>query len=313
MAEHGFFQYLRLKLIVSLFRFMTFRRRLAGIEKDLAISDNPDRKLVQIPSRDTGRFIEAWLYSPPGSNTSPQAKKPVLINWHGSGFIFSNLSTDVAFCSRITRDTGALVLDADYRKGPEVPFPGAFHDVEDTLKWVASQPEHFDLQRVGVSGFSAGGTLALIAASSLRKQFVPLEISLVIAVYPGTDLAVDPATKTVPNPIRPIPAWAAAIFNDCYVPDVSLRTDPRVSPAFADPASFPATVAMITCEGDIFAPEGIKLAEKLVDGQRKVININIKGVRHGFNHAAEPGTNDWEQREYLHKVSIETVKEAFSL
>ncbi|KAK7415467.1 hypothetical protein QQZ08_012334 [Neonectria magnoliae] len=313
MAGHGFFQYLRLKFFATLFRLMVFRRRLAGIEKDLAISGNPARKLVRIPSRDAGRFIKAWLYSPPDSTTAPQSKKPLLVNWHGSGFIFANLGTDVAFCSCVARETGAMVLDADYRKGPEVPFPGAIHDVEDTLKWVASQPEQFDVKRVGVSGFSAGGTLALIAASSLRKQLAPLELRLVIGGYPATDLAADPAGKKVPNPIRPIPAKVAAIFNDCYVPDVALRTDPLVSPAFADPGLFPATVAIFTCEGDTLAPEAIKLAERLDDGQRKVININLKGVHHGFDHAAEPGTNDWEQREILHRVSVETIKEVFSL
>ncbi|KPM35497.1 hypothetical protein AK830_g11056 [Neonectria ditissima] len=312
MTGHGFFQYLRLKLFATLFRLMIFRRTRAGIKKDLAISDNPERKLVQIPSRDTGRFIEAWLYSPPDSTTS-QEKKPLLVNWHGSGFVFTNLGTDVAFCSRIARDTGAFVLDADYRKGPEVTYPGAIHDVEDTLKWVASQQEQFDLKRVGVSGFSSGGTLALIAASTLRKQLAPLEISLVIGGYPGTDLASDPAGKTVPNPIRPIPAKVLDIFRDCYVPDVTLRTEPLVSPAFADPALYPPTVAIFTCEGDVLAPEAIRLAEKLNDGKRKVVNINLQGVHHGFNHAAEPGTNDWKQREIFHEVSIKTMKEAFGL
>lgn len=313
MTGHGFFQYIWLKFLATMFRLLTFRQRLAGIDKDLAISDNPLRKLVQIPSRNAGRFIKAWLYSPPDSTTSSQTKKPLLINWHGSGFILPNLGIDVAFCSKIARETGALVLDADYRKGPEVPFPGAVHDVEDTLKWVANQPEQFDLNHIGVSGFSAGANLALVAASTLRQQFTPLEIPVVIAVYPLTDLAADPAGKTVPNPIRPIPAHVATIFNDCYVPNVASRTDPRVSPIFADPALYPATVAIFTCEGDTLAPEGINLAEKLNDGQRKVININLKGVYHRFDHASEPGTNDWEQREYLHKVSIKTIKEVFNL
>ncbi|KAH7125900.1 Alpha/Beta hydrolase protein [Dactylonectria macrodidyma] len=309
MAGHGFFQYLRLKFLATFFRLMSLRRTRAAIATDLAISDNPVRKLVRIPSRDAGRFIEAWLYSPPGAD---QAKRPLIVNWHGSGFILPMFGTDVAFCSLVARETGVFVLDADYRKGPEVPFPGAVHDIEDTLKWVANQTEQFDLSRIGVSGFSAGANLALVAASSLRKA-APLELSLVIAVYPPTDISIDPAAKTVPNPIKPIPAAVADIFNDCYTPDAATRTDPRVSPSYADPASYPPTVAIFTCEGDTLAPEAIRLAEKLDDGQRKVININLKGVPHAFNHAPEPGSNDWEQREILHNESIKVVKEAFEL
>ncbi|KAF7557401.1 hypothetical protein G7Z17_g660 [Cylindrodendrum hubeiense] len=312
MARHGIFQYIRLKFLATFFRFMISWRGNTALLKDLAISDNPRRKLVQIPSRDAGRFIKAWLYSPPDP-TTPQTKKPLLVNWHGSGFIFPSLGKDVVFCSKVARETGALVLDADYSKGPEVPFPGAVHDVEDTLKWVASQPEQFDLSRIAVSGFSAGGNLALVAASSLRKQLSPLEIPLVISVYPPTDIAADAEAKTVPNPIKPIPAHVATIFNDCYVPEIALRTDPRVSPIFTDPKLFPPTVAIFTCEGDTLAPEGIALGQKLDDGQRKVININLKGVHHGFDHGCDPGTNEWEQREYYQKISIDTIKEVFGL
>lgn len=69
------------------------------------------------------------------------------------------------------------------------------------------------------------------------------------------------------------------LFTDCYVPDESVRTDPRASPGMADPQSYPQTVAILTCEGDRLAPEGLALAEKLEqDGQRTVINEMLLGV-----------------------------------
>ncbi|KAH7009693.1 Alpha/Beta hydrolase protein [Ilyonectria destructans] len=309
--RHGFFQYIRLKVAAIFLRFMIGRIGGPGLTKDLARAVH-QRKIVYIPSRDPGRSIKAWLYSPPDS-TASQTKKPILINWHGSGFIIPSFGQDVTFCSHVARETGAMVLDADYRKGPEDPFPAAVYDVEDTLKWVASQPEQFDLDRVAVSGFSAGANLALVAASTLRKQLPQIQIPIVVAVYPPTNIAADPASKTVPNPIKPIPTSVAAIFNDCYVPEAELRVDPRVSPMFAEPALFPATVAIFTCEGDILAPEGIALAEKLDDGQRKLININLKGTPHAFDKGCEPGTNEWEQREYMHKISVENLKEALGL
>ncbi|KAF7557947.1 hypothetical protein G7Z17_g308 [Cylindrodendrum hubeiense] len=312
MSGHGFFQYIRLKVIATVLRFLIPYIGGPGSQKDLARSEHR-RKLVYIPSRDAGRSIKAWLYSPPDSDASSQTKKSILINWHGSGFILPSLGQDVAFCSQVARETGTVVLDADYRKSPENPFPAAIHDVEDTLKWVASQPEKFDLDHVAVSGFSAGGNLALVAASSLRKQLTQIKIPIVIAIYPPTDIAADPTTKKVPNPIKTIPHHVVTTFNDCYVPDVALRTDPRVSPLFAEPSLFPATVAIFTGEGDILAPEGIALAEKLNDGQRKLLNINLKGMHHGFDKGCDPGTSEWEQREYMHKLSIQNLKEAFDV
>lgn len=307
----GFFQYIRLKVVATFLRLMVGRISGPRTAKDLARAVY-QREIVYIPSRDPGRSIKAWLYSPPDS-TASQTKKPILINWHGSGFVFASLGQDVAFCSHVARETGAMVLDADYRKGPEDPFPAAVHDVEDTLKWVASQPEQFDLDRIAVSGFSAGGTLALVAASSLRRQMPQIQIPIVVAIYPPTNLAADPTSKTVPNPKKAIPASVAAIFNECYLPEAAMRVEPRVSPLFADRAAFPATVAIFTCEGDTLAPEGIALAERLDDGQHKVININLKGTYHAFDKGCDPGTNEWEQREYMHKISVENLKEALGL
>ncbi|EMR63797.1 putative esterase lipase protein [Eutypa lata UCREL1] len=78
--------------------------------------------------------------------------------------------TDALFCARLARDAGIAVLDADYRKGPEHTFPRALHDAEDVLRWVAAQSHRFDRTPVAVSGFSAGGTIAVAAATTLRKQ-----------------------------------------------------------------------------------------------------------------------------------------------
>ncbi|KAF2185674.1 alpha/beta-hydrolase, partial [Zopfia rhizophila CBS 207.26] len=254
------------------------------------------------------------LYYPPGHSASLSARAtPILVNWHGSGFIFPLLGSDSLFCARVARDTGLLVLDADYRKAPETPFPGPLHDVEDALRWVATQPKRFDLTRVAVSGFSAGGNLALVAASALKRTLVDLTIPVVVAIYPVTDLSIKPEAKTVPNPRKPTSPHIANLFNDCYAPDKAIRTDPRVSPSLADPADFPPTVAILTCEGDNLAPEANALADKLGDGQRKVVNRTLKAVHHGFDKGAKKGTNEWDQREKAYTLTVKTLKEALNL
>ena len=87
-----------------------------------------------------------------------------------------NLGQDHSFCEQIAREANVLVLDADYRKGPEHPFPGATEDVQDVLRWVQSQPRVFDLDHIALSGFSSGGNLALVASSELRR-LMPVVVS----------------------------------------------------------------------------------------------------------------------------------------
>lgn len=218
------------------------------------------------------------------------------------------LGSDCVYCARIAKESGIFVLDADYRKAPENPFPAAVEDVEDVLNWVATQTDRFDTNRVAVSGFSAGGNLALVAASALRKAS-DINIRAAISIYPVTDISLEPESKTVPHPVKPIPSRMAHLFNDCYVPDKPTRKDPRVSPSYANVEEFPETVMIATCEGDSLSPEADSLAQKLDDGTRKVVHLNLKGMPHGFDKGVKEGSKEWDRREEVYSLAVKTLKE----
>ncbi|KAI0381094.1 Alpha/Beta hydrolase protein [Hypomontagnella monticulosa] len=317
MAQrHGLFQYIRLKLLVVLLRAFVAVTRIGKRQRDrdLALPDVPVEH-VSIPSRDPGRGIAAHLYLPPGYSSSSSKPLPILVNWHGSGFIIPLLGTDALFCARTARDAGIAVLDADYRKGPENPFPAAFDDAEDVLRWVATRGHRFDLACVAVSGFSAGGEIALVAATFLRKQLRDLiNIRIVFSLYPLLDLVKDPKEKKVPHPVNAHPVWALHIFNDSYAPDIGSRTNPIISPNFADLDDYPPTVVFITAEGDNLRPEAEDLAKRLIAGtQKKVVNTVLAGVAHGFDKGCEEGSVGWTRREEAYALVTKLVKESFNI
>ncbi|KAI1119571.1 alpha/beta-hydrolase [Nemania sp. NC0429] len=313
MALGDLLQYLYLKMVVTLLRMIiTISGRHRRI-KALAPHDPQKRKSIKIPSRDQGRYIAADIYYP---STASQEPLPVLVNWHGSGFIIPLFGSDALFCSRVAQEVGIAVLDADYRKGPETPFPGPLNDVEDVLLWIASQNQRFDSTRIGVSGFSAGGNLAIVAATMLRKKLAGIvDIPVVVSFYPLINLAAPPETKMVAEPVSPFPAWRLHLFNDCYAPNPSLRTDPAVSPYFADPDDFPGTVALVTCGGDVLRPETEELGEKLRRnnrGGRKIIEHVCEGVRHGFdNGVIVDGSLEYVRREELYTFATIVLKDVF--
>ncbi|KAF2241539.1 alpha/beta-hydrolase [Trematosphaeria pertusa] len=294
-------------MLAAPFTFLPLRRdRLLGES-----AYNATAQKLRIPSRDKNRKIVAYLHVPPSSSSASALAlaKPIVVNWHGSGFIMPLLGSDSLYCAQIAKEAGVFVLDCDYRKAPEHPFPAAPEDVEDVLKWVASQSDRFDTTRVAVSGFSAGANLALVAASVLRKT-VEVTIKTAIAIYPVTDISLAPESKKVPAPIKPISPSMARLFNNCYVPDPAMRTDPRVSPSYAKLEDFAPTVVMITCEGDTLSPEADSLAEKLDDGQRKVAHLRLKGVHHGFDKGPKEGSKEWERREEAYKLVVKMVRES---
>ena len=306
------FRYIQLKLIVLLLRLVNWSQNRA-LHRG-ALPPGTRRERVRIPTRDDGRFLDGYLYYPPSAPAEVSDRRyPILINWHGSGWIFPNFDTDKTFCAYIAREAGICVLDADYRKGPETQFPGAAHDVEDALRWVGTQSHRFDTDQVAVSGFSAGGLLSLVAASSIRETLPELNIKIGISVYGGCDVAADPATKFAPKPVgKVIPPAVARLFNECYLPDPSVATDPRASPAFADPNSYPENMVILTCDGDNLAPECDTLAEKLKDGKRKVTHHVLEGMLHGFDKRCKEGTEDARQRDVAYALVAGAIREAFA-
>ncbi|RWA07297.1 hypothetical protein EKO27_g7798 [Xylaria grammica] len=117
----------------------------------------------------------------------------------------------------MARETGAVVLDADYRKGPLARRRGHTPVGRSAHSWP------FGPARVSVCGFSAGENLTLAAATALRAALQGvLDIRIALVNYGLLGLAADPASKTVPRPINAHPLWALRLFNDCYVPDAAV-------------------------------------------------------------------------------------------
>ncbi|CAH0002557.1 unnamed protein product [Clonostachys byssicola] len=296
---------LRLKCEAYIVRKYANRAQKGGYTPELPTQ----RQLIEIPSRDIDRNIRIWVYPHLDWDRSP--RRPVMVNWHGSGFIVGGFGLDHVWCTEVTQELGMWVIDADYRKAPENPFPAAVHDAEDVLRWVATRPDLFDLRYVAVSGFGSGATLALVAASTLRRADLGLNIRVPVAFYPITNFEVDPAQKRPLQRERHVPLSVSIIrfFNKCYVPNRDDRLDPRVSPGLGDLESFPDHVVIITAEYDIFAPEGIALAESLRNGHRTVISHMVRGANHGFDK--DRRTNDFErQRAHAYFVARDHLDNA---
>ncbi|KAF7974013.1 hypothetical protein HWV62_13519 [Athelia sp. TMB] len=185
LAKHSWgWQYIHLRLFAMLFRstaapaqwFKSMQRTLmsgvvcAGI---YAPSWDANRAIIVQPYESTGR-----------DNTKPT---PVVVNMHGSGFVVPSLGTDNEFCALVAAQTPCVVFDIDYRKAPEHLFPAALQDVEDVLVYIAASPEQFDASNIFVSGFSAGGNLALSTAASLG----PERIKGVVGIYAPLDKQSD--------------------------------------------------------------------------------------------------------------------------
>ncbi|CAG8303005.1 unnamed protein product [Penicillium nalgiovense] len=276
---------------MSLFSSITLRIAAlflrVGVRCQLRINSHPD-EIISIKSR-SEHSIKVHIYRPPVTEEL-QAPSPVLLNFHGSGFV-----------------TGYIVLDVEYRLAPENPFPAALNDTEDAINWVLGQPIEFDVSKVAISGFSVGGNLTLALSSYI---FPPETFTSVIAFYPTVEVFVDPGAVAAPDPNgQPFPTFVLQLFARCYMLDRHDPRDPRISPAYADFDRFPHRVLIVTAAYDSLAVEAENLAARLRENSgRIVISERMERCNHGWDKMAKEGTFEWEAKERAYKLTVDMLK-----
>ena len=268
-------------------------------------------QVIKVLSREAGRTIAVNVYNPP----NPTHPTPVLINFHGSGFILPRHGEDDEFCRTIANKTGHTVLDCPYRLAPAHPYPAAIEDTEDVVNWVLSQPSIYDLSKLSISGFSAGGNLALVAAG---VSFPKDTFKAVLTFYPATDWdasaeemssAPDPSMKPQINP------RVNDVVIDCFLPPGSNKRDPRISPQYADAERFPRTVLVISAAGDSLCWQDERFVQKLREagGERVVVHKRMEKVNHAFDKEPKAGSLEERAKDDAYALTVKTLMDATGL
>ncbi|XP_058075548.1 tuliposide A-converting enzyme 1, chloroplastic-like [Magnolia sinica] len=113
--------------------------------------------------------VSARLFLP--KLTDPTQKLPILIHYHGGGFLIETPFSPLLhnYLNALVAEANVIVVSVHYRRAPENPLPTAYNDSWAALQWTASHanggPEswlkdHGDFTRLFVSGESAGGNIA---------------------------------------------------------------------------------------------------------------------------------------------------------
>ncbi len=125
---------------------------------------------VDTTSKMVSPGLKVRIYTPQGA-TGPL---PVIVYYHGGGWVIANLDTYDASQRALAAKTNAIVVGVDYRQGPENRFPAAHDDSFAAYQWVLKNAASFngDPQRVAVAGESAGGGLAAAVSIMARDKGV---------------------------------------------------------------------------------------------------------------------------------------------
>ena len=232
------------------------------------------------PARDEHE-IPLRLYRPRALRDS-RTDVPVVMWFHGGGWVLGNVVGYDPVCSFIAAEVGCVVVSVDYRMAPEHRAPVAVEDCVDATTWVGVNGDvlRADTSRMAVAGDSAGGNLAAVVAQVLRDHG-DTRLRHQALIYPATDLTMaSPSIREHTNaPVLTKRSMDA--FRDHYVPAGHDLHDPLLSPLFGRLDGLPPALVQ-TADLDPIRDDGIRYAAALRDAGVPTRLTNYLKMPHGF-------------------------------
>lgn len=283
-------------------------KRLLGILEDV---ESEEHKLIPGPEGD----LLIRIYKP-----SSEGPHPVLLYFHGGGFVLANLNSYDSSCRALTNAAECIVVSLAYRQAPEHKFPAARDDAFAAYKWLLENANSIggDAHRIAVGGESAGGNLAALVCLMARKERLPQPVHQLL-IYPLLDSSMRSESYRKYSNAKPLNAAMMKWFFKQAFQEKDL-SDPFAFPLLQTDLAGLAPTTVITAEVDPLCSEGESYAKKLQSSGVPVSYQRFSEVSHEFfgmvgvldeaeeaiMYAADNlmdsfEQNDVEAREFYHK------------
>lgn len=227
--------------------------------------------------------IPLRLYKPLGVSA---AALPVLMYYHGGGWVIGDLDTHDTLCRELANGSGCAVVAVDYRMGPEHPFPAAVEDCWAATCWVKDNAaaQGLDALRLGVGGDSAGGNLAAVVSLLARDkhQGIELPIRFQLLIYPGIDQRRGHASQVTNGQGYALTSDTMDYFQNHYLADKAQFLDWRASPILAASLANLPPALLLTAGFDPLRDEGLEYADALSAAGTPCRYVCFDRQIHGF-------------------------------
>jgi acetyl esterase len=211
------------------------------------------------------------------------ADLPVIVYFHGGGWVLGGLNGHDAICRRIAAENRALLVSVAYRLAPQHKYPAAVEDAYDATNWVAEHARELGgaPDKLIVMGDSAGGNLAAVVSLMARDLAGP-QIAFQVLIYPPVDLVHDFPSKQLYDDTPVLDRRALIFYRDQYIREPAGVQDPYASPLLAADLHHLPPALVLTGEYDPLRDEGKAYADRLRAAGTDVTEVCYPGMPHGF-------------------------------
>ncbi|KAA8643604.1 hypothetical protein EYZ11_006958 [Aspergillus tanneri] len=322
--------------------FWRFCMRLGMSIHDFSPPRPPRRSFVRTIPVGNSR-INLYFYCPPEYTQGRKKGRrwPVVVNFHGGGFTLGSPTDDSRWCHWVLDDVGAVVVSVGYRRAPEHPFPAAVDDGVRALQYLSSHATELgiDVSRIVLSGFSAGGNLAVTVPLRLRSLMLQDAVNPVLDRAESTEQLVATSTSDLnivglfcwypildfeePRdhrramsimPNKTLPNFFTDLFDESYLPDHSDRRSPFASPVRAGDSilaeALPHDIFLYICEWDMLMNEGQQFVRRLQGINKHVRSMMIEKAPHAWDKSCNP-FRDQDKVDILYRDACADMKAIF--
>jgi acetyl esterase len=226
-----------------------------------------------------GGALPLRIYTPSGKGPFP-----LMVFFHGSGFVLCSLDTHDGVCRNFCGAAGCVVVSVDYRLAPEHKFPAGPEDCYAATNWAAEHAQELnaDRERIVIAGDSAGGNMVAVTALMLRDKGGPA-LRGQLMIYPVTDYFTSSHPSFIENAEGyGLTAAGMRWFWGHYLNSESEANNAWVSPMRAKNLSGLPAALIITAEYDVLRDEGELYGEGLAKAGVPTKVSRYQGMNHGF-------------------------------
>lgn len=206
------------------------------------------------------------------------ADRDAVLYVHGGAFVAGGAGAYAGFASRIAAATGADVHLPDYRLAPEHSHPAPGDDL--FAAYSALLELGYPARRIAIVGDSAGGALAAGLALTIPEMDVPSPAAMVL-ISPWLDLTLSGASIAANAKADPMLRRALLEEGGRAHAAGLRRSDPRVSPLFADLRGLPPTLVQVGSD-EILLDDSTRFADRAWAAGVEVELQRFEGLWHDF-------------------------------
>ena len=252
------------------------RASMAAVPSEHQVQIN---HINEITIKSESRELKLRIYS----NKNDDDNQPLIIFFHGGGFVMGDLDSHDLLCRHLTKKSECKLIAVDYSLAPEYKFPCSLEDSINAVNYIFEYYKQikFDKKKVVVCGDSAGGNLALIVAILSKEKKLPKIIGQIL-FYPWIDFTMSRPSMSINLDGLIVKKSTLDYFADHYLNKNDEITNWKISPLlYSDFYGMPITY-IYGAGLDPLVDEGYALMKRLKSFENEVYYKVYEGQMHAF-------------------------------